>query len=322
MCASLPAVFSVRSWSSAGWMVPQGSTREVCCWNGGARVGRKYSSSGRSLTPARRPGRVGSRRDPSDGQVSFVVYFLPIPLPRRGAGAYIVGVVDHPYLTTWLPLWLTMPSYTSTTPAVLAVRDASTGKGISLTCVRSAVRPLGIRPYLCQVGRTTTGTPIPASDQLPASADSIEHEPGKWSGTGADPTEQELGNLNVARADPTEQEFGNWDGTRADLTEYGLGNSNVARADPTEQELGNWDGTRADLTEHGLGNWNGTRADLTEQELGNLNVASADPTEQELGNWDGTRADLTEYGLGNWNGTRANLTEQELGNLNLGFCQG
>ncbi|RZS28507.1 hypothetical protein BHM03_00062102, partial [Ensete ventricosum] len=35
--------------------------------------------------------------------------------------AYIVGVVGHPYLTTWLPLWLTMPSYTSTTPAVLAV---------------------------------------------------------------------------------------------------------------------------------------------------------------------------------------------------------
>ncbi|RWW46035.1 hypothetical protein BHE74_00048087 [Ensete ventricosum] len=70
---------------------------------------------------------------------------------------------------TWLPLWLTIPSYTSTTPAVLAVRDGSTGKGIGLTCVRSTVRPLGIRSYLCQVGRTTTGAPIPASDQLPAS---------------------------------------------------------------------------------------------------------------------------------------------------------
>ncbi|RWV80776.1 hypothetical protein GW17_00057897, partial [Ensete ventricosum] len=34
--------------------------------------------------------------------------------------AYIVDVVDHPYLATWLPLWLTMPSYTSTTPVVLA----------------------------------------------------------------------------------------------------------------------------------------------------------------------------------------------------------
>ncbi|RWW32055.1 hypothetical protein GW17_00003288, partial [Ensete ventricosum] len=64
-------------------------------------------------------GRVGSRRDPSDGQVSSVAHFL-IPLPRRGAGAYIVGVVDHSYLATWLPLWLTMTSYTSTMPVVLA----------------------------------------------------------------------------------------------------------------------------------------------------------------------------------------------------------
>ncbi|RZS01943.1 hypothetical protein BHM03_00031904 [Ensete ventricosum] len=88
---------------------------------------------------------------------------------KKAGSVYIVGVVDHPYLATWLPLWLTMPSYTSTTPVVLAVRDASTGKGIGLTCVRSAVRPLGIRPHLCQVDRTTTGAPIPASDQLPAS---------------------------------------------------------------------------------------------------------------------------------------------------------
>ncbi|RZR82501.1 hypothetical protein BHM03_00008943 [Ensete ventricosum] len=39
---------------------------------------------------------------------------------KVGSGAYIVGVVGHPYLATLLPLWLTMPSYTSTTPAVLA----------------------------------------------------------------------------------------------------------------------------------------------------------------------------------------------------------
>ncbi|RWW44957.1 hypothetical protein BHE74_00049243, partial [Ensete ventricosum] len=101
VCASSPAIFSVRSWSSAGWMIPQGSAREDSCWNGGARVGRKYSSSGRSLTPARRPGRVGSRRDPSDGHVSSVVCFS-IPLPCRGAGAYIVGIVDHPYLAALL----------------------------------------------------------------------------------------------------------------------------------------------------------------------------------------------------------------------------
>ncbi|RWV97896.1 hypothetical protein GW17_00039285, partial [Ensete ventricosum] len=78
------------------------------------------------------------------------------------------GVVDHPYLATRLPLWLTLPSYASTTPTVLAVRDASTGLGLGLTCVRSTVRPLGIWPYLCQVDRTTTGAPIPTSDQLPA----------------------------------------------------------------------------------------------------------------------------------------------------------
>ncbi|RWV92275.1 hypothetical protein GW17_00045368 [Ensete ventricosum] len=39
--------------------------------------------------------------------------------------------------------------------------------GIGLTCVRSTVRPLGIRSYLCQVDRTTTGAPIPALNQLP-----------------------------------------------------------------------------------------------------------------------------------------------------------
>ncbi|RWW49763.1 hypothetical protein BHE74_00044026 [Ensete ventricosum] len=61
---------------------------------------------------------------------------------------------------------LTLSSYASTTPVVLAVRDASTGEGIGLACVRSAVRLLGYRPYLCQVGRTTTSAPIPTSDQL------------------------------------------------------------------------------------------------------------------------------------------------------------
>ncbi|RZS12427.1 hypothetical protein BHM03_00043869 [Ensete ventricosum] len=85
---------------------------------------------------------------------------------KVGSGAYIVGVVDHPYLATRLPLWLTLSLYASITPVVLAVRDASTGEGIGLTCVRSIVRFLGYRPYLCQVDRMTTGAPIPASDQL------------------------------------------------------------------------------------------------------------------------------------------------------------
>ncbi|RRT66965.1 hypothetical protein B296_00032065 [Ensete ventricosum] len=135
-CASSPAVFSVRSWSLARWMMIQSSAREVGCWNDGARVGRKYSSSGRSLIPARRSGRVGSRRDPSDSQWVFV---------------------DHPYLATRLPLWLTLSLYASTMPVVLAVRDASTGEGIGLTCVKSVVRLLGYRPYMCQVDCTTVG---------------------------------------------------------------------------------------------------------------------------------------------------------------------
>ncbi|RZS16360.1 hypothetical protein BHM03_00048339, partial [Ensete ventricosum] len=101
---------SIGRGCSAGWMVTQSSAREVGCWNGGARAGRKYSSSGQSLIPARRSGRVGFRRDPSDGQVSSVVDFA-IPLPRRGARAYIVGVVDHSYLLTRLPWWLTLSSY-------------------------------------------------------------------------------------------------------------------------------------------------------------------------------------------------------------------
>ncbi|RWV86288.1 hypothetical protein GW17_00051832, partial [Ensete ventricosum] len=71
---------------------------------------------------------------------------------RAGARAYIVGVVDHLYLAIQLPLWLTLSSYASTTPAVLAVRDASTGRpydrwGIGLTCARSTARPLA-PPYL------------------------------------------------------------------------------------------------------------------------------------------------------------------------------
>ncbi|RZS15212.1 hypothetical protein BHM03_00047025 [Ensete ventricosum] len=59
-----------------------------------------------------------------------------VELGLTSARAYIVGVVNHPYLATRLPLWLTLSSYAFTTPAVLAV------------------------------GRTTTGALIPTSDQL------------------------------------------------------------------------------------------------------------------------------------------------------------
>ncbi|RWW09115.1 hypothetical protein GW17_00027415 [Ensete ventricosum] len=123
VCASSPAIFLVRSWSSAGWVMVQNSAWEVGYWSGGAPVGKKYPSSGRSLIPARRSGRVGSRRDPSDGRVNLVVPFS-IPLPRRGAGAFIVSVVDHSYLVTLLFLWPTMPSYPSTTLVVPVVRRA------------------------------------------------------------------------------------------------------------------------------------------------------------------------------------------------------
>ncbi|RWW36417.1 hypothetical protein BHE74_00058568, partial [Ensete ventricosum] len=100
-------------------MDPPYPTPEAGYWSGGAQVGRRHLSSGRASTPARRSGRESSRRDPSDGQVSSVVDFF-IPLPRRCVGAFIVVVVGHSYLVTLLPLWLTMSSYPSTTPAVLA----------------------------------------------------------------------------------------------------------------------------------------------------------------------------------------------------------
>ncbi|RZS10258.1 hypothetical protein BHM03_00041451 [Ensete ventricosum] len=118
VCASSPAVVSV------GWMVPRSSAQEVGCWNGGARVGLKYSSSGR----------VGSRRDPSDGQVSSVVDFYDPFVPLRCKSLY------SGRCRSFVPGNLVaLVAY----PVVLAVRDASTDRGIDLTRVRSAVRPLG-----------------------------------------------------------------------------------------------------------------------------------------------------------------------------------
>ncbi|RWW27402.1 hypothetical protein BHE74_00021302 [Ensete ventricosum] len=141
LCASSLAVVSGRSRSSAKWMDPPCPTPKVGCWSGGVRVGRRCLSSGRAPVPARRSGRVSSRRDPSDGQVSAMVDFS-IPLSHRGVGAFIVSAVGPSCLITLLPLRLTMSSYLSTMPLVFAVRRASAGK----VC----------RPYLCQVGCTTT----------------------------------------------------------------------------------------------------------------------------------------------------------------------
>ncbi|RWW62215.1 hypothetical protein BHE74_00030682, partial [Ensete ventricosum] len=260
------------------------------------------------------------------------------------ARAYIVGVVDHSYLATRLPLWLTLSSYASTTPAVLVVRDASTGRGIGLTCVRSAVRSLGYRPYLCQVDRMTAGdSALPVPGRLhdhwrphacvgPASRIGSATSAGQLS-EGAmmwRPDHYLLvrggpelvpsggsGTLNDAGVDPSELELGNLNNARADSTRHEPGNWNGVGADPTEQELRNWDVARADPTEQELGNWDVARADPTEQDLGNWNVARADPTEQELENWDVERADPTEPEPGNWNVARAGPTEQELGNWDV-----
>ncbi|RWV81012.1 hypothetical protein GW17_00057617 [Ensete ventricosum] len=271
----------------------------------------------------------------------------------KGARAYIVGVVDHSYLATRLPLWLTLSSYASTTPVILAVRDASIGRGIGLTCVRSAVRPLGYRPYLCQVDRMTAGDsalPVPGRSHdhlrphtcvrlasrvgLATSAGQLSKGammwwPGHYVSYHSTPREDLLEVPDEGVEDEvlclaagSRHEPENWNGVGVDPTEQELGNWDVARAGPTEQELGNWGVAGADPTEQELGNWDVARVDPTKQELGNWNVTRADPTEQELENWDVARADPTESEPGNWNVARADPTEQELGNLDLGFCQG
>ncbi|RRT44853.1 hypothetical protein B296_00041178, partial [Ensete ventricosum] len=100
--------------------------------------------------------------------------------------AYIVGVVDHPYLATRLSLWLTLSSYASTTPVVLAELGNS-----NVARVDPAEQELGNRDV--------------------ARVDPTERELGNCDVARVDPTERELGNCDVARDDPTEQELGNWD---------------------------------------------------------------------------------------------------------------
>ncbi|RRT66871.1 hypothetical protein B296_00019917 [Ensete ventricosum] len=67
----------------------------------------------------------GQASAPTRRTIKLVLWLISHLLPRRGAGAYIVSVADHPYLATLLPLWLTMQSYPSTTSVVLAMRHAS-----------------------------------------------------------------------------------------------------------------------------------------------------------------------------------------------------
>ncbi|RRT50901.1 hypothetical protein B296_00036948 [Ensete ventricosum] len=97
LCASSPVVVSGRSRCSARWMDPSYPVTGVGCWSGGAREGRRRLRSGRA------------------------------PVLARRSGAYIVSDVGHPYLATLLPLWLTMSSYPSTTPTVLAVGHTTAG---------------------------------------------------------------------------------------------------------------------------------------------------------------------------------------------------
>ncbi|RZS03615.1 hypothetical protein BHM03_00033808 [Ensete ventricosum] len=244
------------------------------------------------------------------------------------SGAYIVSVVSHPYLTTLLPLWLTMSSCPSTTPVVLVVRHVSAGKGVDLTCVKSTVRPLRCRPYLCQVDHTIAGVStllVSASRVgLATSAGQLSEgartwQPGQHLPYHSSPPPEDLLEVPDEGAEDevlSRQELRNLNGAGVDPTEQEIENSNGVRADPTEQKLENWNGAGADPTEQELGNWNGTGADPTEQELINLNGVGADPTEQELGNLNGAGADPIEYELGNWNDVGADPTEQELRNLN------
>ncbi|RWV84493.1 hypothetical protein GW17_00053789 [Ensete ventricosum] len=100
-------------------------------------------------------GRVGSRRDPFDGQVSSVVDFA-IPLLRRGARAFIVRVTGYPYLNLLSSLLLTIPLHLTMSSVVLATRRAPASKG----CRHCP-------PYLCQVDRMITDPSMPASGRLP-----------------------------------------------------------------------------------------------------------------------------------------------------------
>ncbi|RZR75717.1 hypothetical protein BHM03_00000197 [Ensete ventricosum] len=199
------------------------------------------------------------------------------------------------------------------------------------------------RPYLCQVGRTTTGvSALPVSGRpydrwrphtcvrlacrvgLATSAGQLsEGAMMWWPGHHVpyhSPREDLLGAPDEGVADEVLcLATGARDGdvARADPTEQELGNCDVARVDPTEQELGNYDVARVDPTEQELGNCDVARVDPTEQELGNSDVGRVDPTEQELGNCDVARVDLTEQELGNCDVARVDPTEQELGNCDV-----
>ncbi|RRT40370.1 hypothetical protein B296_00035311 [Ensete ventricosum] len=146
-----------------GWEEPPSPAWEVGYWSGGAHVGGKCFSSGRPLIPARRSGRVGSRRDPFDGQVSLVVDFS-IPLLRRGIEAFIVIVMGRPYRRPLSSLLLTILLHLTTPFVVLATRRAPSFLQLRdvdlapITLVRLVVRRLTL-PCLCQAGSNTSSRP-------------------------------------------------------------------------------------------------------------------------------------------------------------------
>ncbi|RRT50747.1 hypothetical protein B296_00013490 [Ensete ventricosum] len=115
-------------------------------------------------------GRVGSRRDPSDGQVTLAVDFA-IPLLRRGAGAFIVRVTRSPYLSPLYSLLLTIPLYLTMSSVVLA-----RGSGKDPTEQGSGAGLVGFRIRELTRSSWRSGT--------------------DWTEKGLrnDPTEQELGN--------------------------------------------------------------------------------------------------------------------------------
>ncbi|RWW13050.1 hypothetical protein GW17_00023253 [Ensete ventricosum] len=197
---------------------------------------------------------------------------------------------------------------------------------IGITYVRSTVRPLAYRHYLCQVGRTTVGdsallvpgrpydhwgfglTCARSAARLLAPSYLrptsflrwVDHVDGPVVRRSDDVASRSLcvisffppgEDLLEVPDEGAEDEvlclaLGNLNGARVNPIEQELRNCDVARVDPTEQELGNCDVARADPTEQELGNWDVARVDPTEQELGNCDVARVDPTEQELGNCD------------------------------------
>ncbi|RRT74165.1 hypothetical protein B296_00012486 [Ensete ventricosum] len=95
-----------------------------------ARVGRRFLQEGR----------VGSRRDPSDGQVSYVVDFT-IPLLRRGALAFIAIITRYLYPNPLSSLLLTIPLHLTMSSVVLAELNSSTNPGDLAEKVNSGTNP-------------------------------------------------------------------------------------------------------------------------------------------------------------------------------------